>query len=126
MGQLMDMLPRIEAEIRMRDILESLGCTSLGCQVVIEDEPYRMGRWVGHNEEAKFFENIAEREPVPVFRVTGPWQHRLEPIAYIQSDIVAWIADQHRLIEANLETERQAAIDADPWRQHAEMVAGVR
>lgn len=118
MGKLLDMLPQIEAEARTRDILEYLGCVRLDCTVEIQDDVVRLGRWVRHNDETKFFEHVIERFPVPVqIDVREP------PVAYIPSDIAAWFTSHHSAIEERREQERQAVVDADPWLQHAAMTS---
>jgi hypothetical protein len=119
MGALTNMLPQIEAKYQTRAILEYLGCARLGCTVTGQEDIVRFGRWVRHNKESKFFDDFIERQGgVPVQPDV-----REAPVAYIPTSIAAWVTGLHADIEARKEQERQAVIEADPWRQHAAMVS---
>lgn len=121
MGRFTDSLPAIRAQERFEAILRFTGCKQLGCRLDVWDDMATLGIWVRHNEDVKSFEIMAGRHRddgmvVVVDCRTGA------SVPLIPMEMAAWISDAHRPIAARLEAERQAAIDADGWQQHAEMV----
>jgi hypothetical protein len=121
MGVFTDMLPRIEAETRARDILAYLGCDERECRMETHHDMAQEGRWVRHNDETRFFPSSTEAYPMPVYRRGDP---SAGAVAYIPDDMAEWITAQHPAIDARRAVERRAETEADPWRLHAAMLAG--
>lgn len=125
MGKLMDMLPIVLEDIRAREHSEAMmrftGCDVLGCLVTTVWQPWDFSYVVFHNGEQRVFDVMATRhrdDGMVIYHRSGS----LEPLALMPRAVADWIAEQHVEIRARRETERQAAIAADGWLEHAVMI----